>query len=206
MPLGLPLLWTGSPPSLANSCAELQIIFFMEILMGVGLGISPLQMAVANLLGSLTGGCLGLGVTYLIYLLNGQSFHNSATKAVLMVLLSGECMVCAPLVSSYWLLVASSLTSRLCPCRSYNPVSNHCPSIPPPSAHDFFHACLHGVWCADSLLVSIHDWSVQLHSLLVDVLCYCRRCRLLLPYPSTAHNGRSAGGDVLWDRWFLEIL
>ena len=187
--------------------ALLQVIFFMEILMGMGLGISPLQMAVEQFLGSLTGGCLGLCVIYVVYGLNGQSFDNSVTKAVLMVLLSGEC---ALHVSFYQLLASLLAHNAVWSCRSYCTVLPDRAPLSTSSAHDILHVWLDGVWYADSLLVSIHDWSVQLYSVLVVVQCHRRLGRLLLQNSSTAHNGRWAVGNVLYitdsQRFSNEIL
>lgn len=85
----IPAVWDALSldPVLAN-CSIILVIFYMTLLVSLSSGQAPAKVAVEQAVGSVVGG-IGIGVVYLVYALNGGTYHDTWAKAVAMVCFSG---------------------------------------------------------------------------------------------------------------------
>jgi hypothetical protein len=72
----------------------IMVFYFLVLLVALSSGVAPVQVAAEQLAGSTLGTGLGLSVIYIIYAINGCSYHDTALKGVLMALLSAVTIFC----------------------------------------------------------------------------------------------------------------
>ncbi|KAL4422137.1 hypothetical protein ABPG77_006826 [Micractinium sp. CCAP 211/92] len=78
-------------PIMANGSLCL-VLFFMVLLVSLATADAPIRVAAEQIVGSMGGGGVGVGVIYLTMAINGGTYRDTVTKGVVMVLLSAAVM------------------------------------------------------------------------------------------------------------------